>query len=144
MNEITKKYEENDFKLIKLCINKIEKKIFLKNNSLMNINLSNNNIKELSKNIFNNLIRINKINLSNNKLVDMIFIEGTNIMDWIKVIENANGIITVDTCIQYIMEKLDLNYNLFYCYTRTGRKDHLEIIKNLFTIPWNYQTLFEK
>lgn len=80
----------------------------------------------------------------NNKLVDMIFIEGTNIMDWIKVIENANGIITVDTCIQYIMEKLDLNYNLFYCYTRTGRKDHLQIIKNLFTIPWSYQTLFEK
>jgi len=81
---------------------------------------------------------------TNNKLVDMVFIEGTNIMDWIKVIENASGIITVDTCIQYIMEKLDIKYELFYCYIRNGKSNHLNVIKNLFTNPWDYKLLFEQ
>ena len=76
------------------------------------------------------------------KIVEMVFIDGTNIMDWIKVIENANGIVTVDTCIQYIMEKLELNYDFYHCYPRDGgHGQHTNIIKNLFTIPWDYKKL---
>lgn len=76
------------------------------------------------------------------KIVEMVFIDGTNIMDWIKVIENASGIVTVDTCIQYIMEKLELNYDFYHCYPRDGgHGHHINIIKNLFTIPWDYKKL---
>jgi len=75
------------------------------------------------------------------KLVDMPYIDGTTIMDWIKVIEKARGIVTVDTCIQYIMEILDIDYKFYYCYSRTGESSFLKNIKDIFTIPWNYQTL---
>jgi hypothetical protein len=76
------------------------------------------------------------------KIVDMEFIEGTNLMDWCKTLENASGIITVDTSIQYIMEKLELNYDFFDCYPRDGGKgNHLNNIIKIFNIPWEYKVL---
>jgi len=77
------------------------------------------------------------------KPVNMEFIEGTNIMDWIKVIENSKGIVTVDTCIQYIMEKLDIDYDFYYCYPRDGGKGgHIKNIIKLFNkIRWEYKKL---
>jgi hypothetical protein len=76
------------------------------------------------------------------KIVDMEFIEGTNLMDWCKALENASGIITVDTSIQYILEKLELNYDFFDCYPRDGGKgSHLNNIINIFNIPWEYKVL---
>jgi hypothetical protein len=74
------------------------------------------------------------------KIVNMNFIENTTIMDWILVLEKAGGIVTVDTCIQYILEKLDINYNFFYCYTRDGSKDHIKKfgLDKIFTIKWDY------
>ena len=72
----------------------------------------------------------------------MEFIEGTNLMDWCKALENASGIITVDTSIQYIMEKLELNYDFFDCYPRDGGKgNHLNNIIKIFNIPWEYKIL---
>jgi hypothetical protein len=82
------------------------------------------------------------IPISEYKIVDMEFIEGTNLMDWCKTLENASGIITVDTSIQYIMEKLELNYDFFDCYPRDGGKgNHLNNIIKIFNIPWEYKIL---
>jgi len=62
-------------------------------------------------------------------LQDMPFIEGTNIMDWCKVLENAKGIVTVDTCILYIMTKLKVKYEYYYLFCRPGwsYKNYIDI-----------------
>lgn len=58
---------------------------------------------------------------SKRRIVHMEFIDGTNIMDWCKVLERANGIVTVDTCILYIMTMLKItHYDMYYCYLRPG------------------------
>ena len=77
---------------------------------------------------------------SENRLVSMDFIEGTTIMDWLLVMEKASGIVTVDTCIQYLLEKLNHNYEFYYCYTRDGTKNHIHRfgLDKIFTIKWNY------
>jgi len=77
---------------------------------------------------------------TNDRVINMDFIEGTNILDWVKVLEKASGIVTVDTCIQYIMDILTLDYDFYHCYLRDGgRSGHLNIIKNIFTKPWEYK-----
>ena len=43
--------------------------------------------------------------------------------------------------IQYIMEKLDIDYDFYHCYPRDGgSRGHLNNIKHLFNkIPWDYK-----
>jgi len=79
---------------------------------------------------------------TDNKIVEMQFIPGDNLFDWLKVIENASMIVTVDTSYQYLMEKMD-NFKAtdFYCYPRNGKEEWISIINKLFTkIDWNYFT----
>ena len=67
----------------------------------------------------------------------MEFIEGTNIMDWCKVLENANGIVTVDTCILYIMTMLGIDhYDMYYCYLRPGWSK--EQYTDITPFDWKY------
>lgn len=77
---------------------------------------------------------------TSDKLVNMDFIEGTTILDWLLVLEKASGIVTVDTCIQYLLEKLNTKYNFYYCFTRDGSKDHVPKfgLQKIFTIQWHY------
>jgi hypothetical protein len=79
---------------------------------------------------------------TSDRLVNMDFIENTTILDWLLVMERASGIITVDTCIQYLLEKLNTNYDFYYCFTRDGSKDHIQKfgLNKIFTIQWNYIT----
>lgn len=67
--------------------------------------------------------------------IEMSYIEGYTIFDWCKVIENANGISTIDTSIQYIIEKLNTKAKFYHCYLRKGNYTYFQI-KDLFTTPW--------
>ena len=79
---------------------------------------------------------------TNDRLIAMDFIEGTTIMDWLLVMEKASGIVTVDTCVQYLLEKLNINYSFYYCFTRDGSRNHISKfgLDKIFTIKWNYIT----
>jgi len=76
------------------------------------------------------------------KIVEMQFIPNDNLFDWLKVIENASMIVTVDTSYQYLMEKMDnLKATDFYCYPRNNKMDWVPIINKIFTrINWKYFT----
>jgi len=79
---------------------------------------------------------------TDSKIVEMQFIPGDNLFDWLKVIENASMVVTVDTSYQYLMEKME-NFKAtdFYCYPRSGKEDWIPIIDKIFTkINWNYFT----
>jgi hypothetical protein len=76
------------------------------------------------------------------KIVEMQFIPGDNLFDWLKVIENASIVVTVDTSYQYLMEKMDnLKATEFYCYPRSGTMDFVSVIDKIFTrVNWKYFT----
>jgi hypothetical protein len=69
------------------------------------------------------------------KMVPMNYIEGYSVLDWAKVLENASGIVTIDTCIQYMIDKLNTKAEFYYCYLRNNYGTYHQI-KNLFTTPW--------
>lgn len=75
------------------------------------------------------------------KTIEMGYIEGYTVFDWYKVIEKASGIVTIDTCIQYMIETMSsLKAQFYYCYLRNGINTHTQI-KDLFRkTPWMYLT----
>jgi hypothetical protein len=77
---------------------------------------------------------------TSDRLINMDFIEGTTILDWLFVLEKASGIVTVDTCVQYLLEKLNTKYDFYYCFTRDGSKEHIFKfgLQKIFTIQWHY------
>jgi hypothetical protein len=77
---------------------------------------------------------------TNDKVVEMQFIPNDNLFDWLKVIENASMVVTVDTSYQYLMEKMNnLKATEFYCYPRSGTEDFIPVINKIFThIDWKY------
>ena len=73
--------------------------------------------------------------------VDLSFIDGYSIFDWMKVIENAKEIWMEGSVIMFLCEKLNLNADKMYVYCRWGYNS--PEIQNLFTKPWyayNQQT----
>jgi hypothetical protein len=79
----------------------------------------------------------NDLNLSSLKHVEMKLLPEFSVFDWCGVIENAQYIITVDTCIMYFMEFLKLKSLKNYCYPRSGRNTVAEI-HDLFNTNWTY------
>jgi len=79
---------------------------------------------------------------TDDRIVEMQFIPNDNLFDWLKVIENASMVVTVDTSYQYLMEKMNnLKTTEFYCYPRSGTKDFIPVINKIFTkINWQYFT----
>lgn len=77
------------------------------------------------------------IDFNNNKIVNMEYINGYNVLDWAKVIENAKGIITIDTCILFMIDKLPCKAEYFYCYTRNGIETYKEL-KDIFKTSWTW------
>jgi len=75
------------------------------------------------------------INFNGNKIVNMEYIDGYNVLDWAKIIEKAKGIITIDTCIMYMIDKLNCNSEYFYCYARHGISTYEEL-KDIFSTTW--------
>jgi hypothetical protein len=52
------------------------------------------------------------------KCVEMQFIKGYSIFDWCKVLENATGIYSMDTCINFFIEKLNLKTKIIEITSR--------------------------
>ena len=72
----------------------------------------------------------------NEKVVNMEFLDNYTLFDWCKVIENACEIHTVETSLNYIIEKLQTTDKL-YMYSKWS-PPNFEHIKMLFKKPWNY------
>lgn len=71
------------------------------------------------------------------KFIQMQLYDEFTLFDWCKVFEHINSIITVDTSLMYILEKLNLkNKTNFLCITRQPHTQ--EEIQELFDIPWRY------
>jgi len=77
------------------------------------------------------------IDISNNTLVEMQFLDNYNVFDWCKVIEKANKIVTVDTCIMYIIDIIETKSKLNYCKPRYS-KNTVNEIHDLFEKKWMY------
>ena len=71
------------------------------------------------------------------KLVKMELFEGITLFDWCKVIENATNILTVDTAINYIIDKLSINTNNLQLYSRYTPANYGQI-KGIFKTKWKY------
>ena len=66
----------------------------------------------------------------------MQFLNDITLFDWCKVIENASEIHTVETSLNYIIEKLDIKGSLnMYSKWSPPNYDH---VKMLFKKPWKY------
>ena len=80
----------------------------------------------------------NRINIqSKSRVIEMEFIEGVNLFDWAKILENAEEIHTVETSICYLVEKLQTTNKLFL-YPRNCVTD-FAYCKQIYQKPWNYQ-----
>jgi hypothetical protein len=67
----------------------------------------------------------------------MEFIEGTHIFDWLKILENAQEIHTVETSFVYLLEKLDIN-NVSVYSRYPGINDDFSYMKDNFKSKWRY------
>lgn len=73
----------------------------------------------------------------NSKIVEMNIIDKFTIFDWCKVLENAKEIHTVETSLNYIIEKLTTTDKL-HMYSKWSPPNY-EHIKMLFNKPWKYE-----
>ena len=83
-------------------------------------------------------LHFREIKLSNDKkIVKMQLIKDYTIFDWLKVVEKAEEIHTVDTSICYLIEKLKLK-NKKFLYTRNRPDRGFEYIKQIYTSDWEF------
>jgi len=68
-------------------------------------------VRKVSMEPYKNFLKNNGVDFDAHKSVHLNIIEGFTVFDWCKVFEKCLGILTIDTCIQYITEKLDLVKN---------------------------------
>lgn len=71
------------------------------------------------------------------KLVEMRIIPGYTIFDWCKVIEEATQIVTVDTCLNYIIDVLPVKADKLTMTLRSNRSNFFHT-EGLFAQPWEY------
>jgi hypothetical protein len=77
------------------------------------------------------------LDLTDVKHVAMNIIPDFTVFDWCGIIEDASYIVTVDTCIMYIMEFLKLKSKKNCCFPRWG-KNTINEIHDLFENSWTY------
>ncbi len=75
---------------------------------------------------------------TNLRIIDNTLYEGFNVIDWSKVIENAEEIQLIDTVFNYIMEKLTLKAKKIDLFSRWGPKNYYHL-KDLFKVNYNYR-----
>lgn len=68
--------------------------------------------------------------------IEMSLIEGFTLIDWCRVLENAKEIHVVESSLNYIIEKLEINNNL-YMYSKWDPPSYFHIEK-LFKKDWKY------
>tara|TARA_Y100000310_G_C20614154_1_gene779688 strand:+ start:362 stop:1060 length:699 start_codon:yes stop_codon:yes gene_type:complete len=71
------------------------------------------------------------------KRVDIQFLDSYNVLDWCKVLENATEIHMVDTCFNYIFDKLEPKARVKDLYSRFTPGSWHDVGR-LFKFDWNY------
>lgn len=74
---------------------------------------------------------------SDYRVIDNTLYKGYNVLDWCKVLENAEEIHLIDTVYNYIMEKLTMKAEKIYLFSRRGPGVFYEL-QNLFKVKYNY------
>lgn len=74
----------------------------------------------------------------NEKNINLEILEEFTIFDWIKVIENASKISIIDTCLNYIIEKINIKTDDLTCFCRNGKSTYNQILP-LFKKNWKYK-----
>ncbi len=70
-------------------------------------------------------------------IVDLCIIPGYTLFDWMKVIEDANEIYTVDTAINYLIEILNINAEKLELFSRFDNPNFSHV-KDIFLKKWNW------
>lgn len=78
-------------------------------------------------------------NVVGKKLIYLKPIEGFSVFDWCGILEDAEEIYSVDTCIQYITEFLELKATRLELFSRFNPANYMHI-EGLFKKPWVYNT----
>lgn len=89
-----------------------------------------------------NFIKNDNISPNNEyKNIYMDILPDINIFDWLTILENATEIHTMETSLYYILEKLNIENNVYiyskYTY-QMGSKDNYEYMKSHCSDKWNY------
>ncbi len=85
--------------------------------------------------------KTSKINLNTDlKTVTMDYIKGYSVFDWSLVIENAENIVTVETCLNFLIEKLPVKAKRLIMVSKWEPPD-FHHIEGLFSKPWEYLTV---
>jgi hypothetical protein len=78
---------------------------------------------------------------SNNSFdnIEIDFIDGINVFDWCKVLENSRNIFTIDTCFMFIIEKLSFKHSNvgLHVWSRHNPADFFDI-ETIFSKNWNF------
>jgi len=83
-------------------------------------------------------IFVKPINISTNyRIIEMKIIDNFTIFDWCKVLEKTKAIITVETSLNYIIEKLNLSTNNLQMFSKWNPANYNHIM-GLFKKEWKY------
>jgi hypothetical protein len=70
--------------------------------------------------------------------IEMTFMEGTTLFDWVKVLLGAEQIHTVETSLCYILAKLGLKENVYIYSKFPGMNDDFSYMRDSSPVEWNY------
>jgi hypothetical protein len=71
------------------------------------------------------------------KIIDMGFYDGFTLFDWIKVLEHSKEIHVVESSINYILEKENIDHSKVFIYSKHVPSS-FNHVKHLFSKNWNY------
>jgi len=101
----------------------------------------------LNNNFGSNIVGSGRSNIifdSSKKVVELSFINGYTLFDWIKVIEMASEIHTISTSLVFLCDKYSNNLCKKVVYRRNNNNQTLDAIKNILTTDWEFNYEFYK
>ena len=141
------KYKEvmlNKYRMFNLDLNTWRKLNWKHNAKKENDLFDSFNIKKGEKYNFVNTLftreNLNKtININNGlRNINLKVKTGYTLLDWSKIIINAETIHTVSTSVNYMIEVLPTKAKEYHIYSRTGEKEDFELYNYLFEKPYKY------
>ena len=109
-----------------------ENKLYMMLGCPSNFTLVNNNYGS-------NTVGFGKSNITlSGNVVNLSYIDGFTMFDWIKVIEEADEIHTISTSLVYLCDKYAKSTCKKYVYIRNNDPRTLDALKNILNSDWNY------
>jgi len=101
----------------------------------------------LNNNFGSNVVGSGKSNIiidRSKKIIELSFINGYTLFDWIKVIEMASEIHTISTSLVFLCDKYSNNSCKKVVYRRNNNNQTIDAIKNILTTGWEFNYEFYK